>query len=229
MQTSARETYAMLGSEPIWQAASVCHEALSEIAAPHVVIGGVAVCLHGYRRNTVDIDLLVRRVDMRAIHKALTGAGFVWDELAGCAHTACSIAGMRSREHSSRENQRVSYLEKVSEDFFHGQVDREFRTPAGIPVQFVAAGDRAGKGSEVILPNPADDGVAVLIEGLPVLSLPALIESKLACGEGDGRRMHRDFADVVELIAIRGLDGTFARHLHKAVRATFRRLVRQVG
>jgi hypothetical protein len=188
MQTSARETYAMLGSEPIWQAASVCHEALSEIAAPHVVIGGVAVCLHGYRRNTVDIDLLVRRVDMRAIHKALTGAGFVWDEQG-----------------------------------------REFRTPAGIPVQFVAAGDRAGKGSEVILPNPADDGVAVLIEGLPVLSLPALIESKLACGEGDGRRMHRDFADVVELIAIRGLDGTFARHLHKAVRATFRRLVRQVG
>jgi hypothetical protein len=80
----------------------------------------------------------------------------------------------------------------------------------------------------VLLPSPADDHVAVMIEGLPVLSLSALIESKLACGEGDPRRMHRDFADVVELVAVHGLDGTFARHLHKAVRPAFRQLVRRV-
>ena len=65
-----------------------------------------------------------------------------------------------------------------------------------------------------------------MIEGLPVLSLPALIESKIACGEGDMRRTHRDFADVVELIALHGLGGTFAKHLHKTVRPAFRRLVR---
>ena len=35
-----------------------------------------------------------------------------------------------------------------------------------------------------------------------------------------------DFADVVELIDRQRLDGTFARFLHKSVRATFRKLVR---
>ena len=82
---------------------------------------------------------------------------------------------------------------------------REFRSPSGIPVQFMAAGGRAGKGSEVLLPSPADEHVAIMIEGLPVLSLAAFIEAKIACGEGDARPMHRDFADVVELIAVHGL------------------------
>jgi len=62
-----------------------------------------------------------------------------------------------------------------------------------------------------------------------VLSLAALIESKLACGEGDPRRMHRNFADVVELIAVHELDGAYERHLHKAVRPAFRKLVRRLG
>lgn len=178
----------MLGSEPIWRAAAKCHEVLAKAGVPHAVLGGVAVCLHGYRRNTIDVDLLVRSEDMPAIKLALVAAGLVWDESA-----------------------------------------REFRTNAGIPIQFVAAGERAGKGSEVFLPSPSDERVAVLIEGLPVLSLASLIESKLACGEGDPRRMHRDFADVVELIAIHGLEGSFSLHLHKAVRPAFRDLVRRLG
>jgi hypothetical protein len=56
------------------------------------------------------------------------------------------------------------------------------------------------------------------IEGLSVLTLAALIQSKLACGLGNLRRTHKDFADVVELIAIHQLDGSFARHLHESVR-----------
>lgn len=35
-----------------------------------------------------------------------------------------------------------------------------------------------------------------------------------------------DFADVVELIAIRKLDASFARILHQSVRPTFRQLLR---
>ena len=66
----------MLGEEPIWRAAAACHEALAEAGAPHAVIGGVAVCLHGYRRNTVDVDLLVRPEDTPLIRDALTAAGF---------------------------------------------------------------------------------------------------------------------------------------------------------
>lgn len=71
--------------------------------------------------------------------------------------------------------------------------------------------------------------MAVVIEGLPVLSLAALIESKLACGEGDPRRTHRDFADMIELVAIHGPEGSFDPHLDKTVRPAFRQLVRRVG
>jgi hypothetical protein len=55
--------------------------------------------------------------------------------------------------------------------------------------------------------------------------LSRLIEIKIACGAVNVRRMHKDFADVVELIAIRKLDGTFAKYLHKSVRDIYRKLV----
>ena len=68
-----------------------------------------------------------------------------------------------------------------------------------------------------------------MIEGLPVLSLTQLIQAKLACGLGDMRRTHKDFADVVELILIHRLDASFARFLHKSVRKEFREIVRRAG
>ena len=65
---------------------------------------------------------------------------------------------------------------------------------------------------------------------MPLIGAVRLVAVGAAAGMrgGDARRMHRDFADVVELIAVHGLDGTFARHLHKAVRPAFRQLVRRV-
>ena len=42
------------------------------------------------------------------------------------------------------------------------------------------------------------------------------------------RRTHKDFANVVELIAIRQLDSSFARHLHPSVRPAFRNLMQRV-
>lgn len=177
----------MLGNRSLWDTAAACHRILDEAGIPHAIVGGVAVCLHGYQRNTVDIDMLVRREDAGAIRVALEGAGLAWDE------GVC-----------------------------------EFRSKEGIPVQFLAAGDKAGQGTDVVLPDPAAEGVRVTIEGLPVIRLSGLIEAKIACGEGNVRRTHRDFADVVELIARHGLDGAFASRLHTSVRPTFRRLVRHV-
>jgi len=87
-------------------------------------------------------------------------------------------------------------------------------------------GDRGGNDSEVRIPVPTGELNVEVIEGLPVLRLSRLIEMKIACGLGSLRRTHKDFADVVELIAMRQLDGSFARHLHKSVRSTYRKLVR---
>ena len=56
--TSTGAAYAMLGSQNIWDVARICHELLDAAGVPHALVGGVAVCLHGYRRNTVDVDVL---------------------------------------------------------------------------------------------------------------------------------------------------------------------------
>jgi hypothetical protein len=169
---SAPQVYRMLGNESLWQVAQQAHAALAQAGVPHAILRGVAVCLHGYQRNTIDIDLLIRRQDQSTL-------------------TDCF-------------------------------------TPAGIPVQILPAGDRASKGSEVMLPDPAENQTITHREGLPVLTLARLIESKLACGEGDTQRTHKDFADVVELIACNRLNSSFARFLHKSLRPTFRELARRV-
>ncbi len=174
----------MLENKTLWEVALTCHQLLEEAEIPHVIVGGVAVCLHGYPRNTVDLDLLVRGEDGQRLRKVLENAGFEW---------------------VARE--------------------AEFRSESGIPVQLLLAGDRAGKGSEIRLPDPDSAKCVAMKEGLPVLSLARLIEVKLACGSGSVRRTHKDFADVVELIVANRLGSGFARYLHKSVRATYRELV----
>ncbi len=105
----------------------------------------------------------------------------------------------------------------------------EFRTEDGIAIQFLIAGHKAGKGTEVSVSEPIGDRNVELIEGLSVVRLSRLIEMKIACGMSNLRRTHKDFADVVELIAIRDLDGSFARFLHKSLWPTFRELVRNAA
>ena len=75
----AEETYAMLGSRDVWDTARDCATALRQQGLPVAMVGGVAVCLHGYRRNTVDVDVLVRREDAVLVRETLEEAGYVWD------------------------------------------------------------------------------------------------------------------------------------------------------
>lgn len=185
---AAERVYAMLGNETLWDTAVRCHELLSKAGIAYSVCGGVAVCLHGYQRNTVDLDLIARRGDVEAIRGRLVDAGFVWDEK-NC----------------------------------------EFRTAEGVAVQFVIAGERAGRASEVLVADPEGEANVEVRDELVVVRLSRLIEMKLACGMSNLRRTHKDFADVVELIAIRKLDGSFARHLHPSVRAAYRQLVRHAA
>ena len=175
----------MLENESLWDTATQCHQLLAAAGIPHAVLDGVAVCLHGYQRNTVDLDLLVRNQDFDQLRATLEKEGYVWD-------TKCA----------------------------------EFRTASGIAVQLLMAGDRAGPDSEARLPDPNDKRTWTEIEGLPVLTLARLIESKIACGQGNLRRTHKDYADVVELIARHRLNSAFARFLHKSLRPAFRQLVR---
>lgn len=182
---STEKIYTMLGNETLWDTALHCHALLTTANIPYSVCGGVAVCLHGYQRNTVDLDLIVRRHDSSTIRGLLSGAGYVWQE--------------RSRE---------------------------FQTPDGIAIQFLIAGDKAGRDSESLIADPTGESNVEERDGLCVVRLSRLIEMKIACGMSNLRRTHKGFADVVELIAIRKLDGSFARFLHPSLRGTFRELVR---
>jgi hypothetical protein len=174
----------MLGNETLWDAARASHEVLQQAGWAHALLGGVAVCLHGYQRNTVDVDLLVRKDEAEQARAALEAAGWRWID------------------------------ERT-----------ELQSTGGVALQFLLAGEKFGPDSEVRLPDPGDDAAVTHLEGLRVLNLARLIESKLACGQGNLRRTHKDFADVVELIAAHDLSRSFARHLHKSLRDAFRELV----
>ena len=181
---SAQKVYSMLGNESLWEVANQCNEILSNASISYSICGGVAVCLHGYQRNTTDLDLIVRREDSSRIRSLLLEAGFQCDE-----------------------------------------GNSEFRTQNGVAIQFLLAGDKAGRESEVLIAEPLGDLNVEEREGLFVVRLSRLIEMKIACGMSSLRRTHKDFADVVELIAIRKLDAAFARFLHPTLRDTFRKLV----
>lgn len=174
----------MLGNETLWQAAVNAHALLAEKNLPHAILGGVAVCLHGYQRNTIVVDLLIRSNEAETVRKVLESAGWKWD-----THQKQLIAD------------------------------------SGAILQFLLSGDKAGVGSDVRLPDPGEAEVVTELEGLPVLTLARLIETKIACGQGNARRMHKDFADVVELIAMHDLNSSFARKLHKSVQPSFKQLL----
>ena len=182
---SSQKVYEMLDNESLWEIAVRCHAIFQQAEIPHCICGGVAVCLHGYQRNTTDVDIIINAQDSAQIKDVLVAAAYVWDDK-----------------------------------------EKEFRSPSGVAVQFLHSGAKAGKDSEVTIPEPTGDLNVEVREGLSVVKLSRLIEMKIACGMGSMRRTHKDFADVVELIAIRNLDSSFAQYLHKSLRKTFKELVR---
>lgn len=173
------------GKGPIWETLERAAVALDRENIPYAVIGGVACFLHGYRRNTADVGLLVSANQEDTIRKALEAEGLGFDE------QLC-----------------------------------EFRLNEATPLHLVMSGTFPGKApsSSITFPEPDDPDAVVRIEGVPTLSLPKLIELKLASALGNPRRA-RDGADVMELIAVHALDKRFAGRIHKAVRPEFKRLV----
>jgi hypothetical protein len=64
---SAPQVYRMLGNESLWQVAQQTHAALAQTSIPHAIMGGVAVCLHGYQRNCNRLNSSFARF----LHKSL--------------------------------------------------------------------------------------------------------------------------------------------------------------
>jgi Uncharacterised nucleotidyltransferase len=50
---------------------------LKSLGIPYAVVGGMALFRHGLRRFTEDVDLLVTKQDLEAIHEKLEGLGYL--------------------------------------------------------------------------------------------------------------------------------------------------------
>ncbi|HYH65202.1 MAG TPA: hypothetical protein VD866_10955 [Urbifossiella sp.] len=50
---------------------------LDELGIPYAVVGGMAMFLHGFRRFTEDVDILVTKESLATIHARLDGLGYL--------------------------------------------------------------------------------------------------------------------------------------------------------
>ena len=154
---------------------------LDELGVPYAVAGGMALFLHGFRRFTEDVDILVTRDGLRLIHERLEGLGYVPP--------------------------------------FEGSKNLR-DTDSGVRIEFLVTGDYPGDGKPkpVAFPDPA--AARIEKDGINYLSLPRLIELKLASGMTNPLRL-RDIVDVQELITLLKLPEAFAGQLDPFVRPKY--------
>jgi hypothetical protein len=93
-------------------------------------------------------------------------------------------------------------------------------TARNVKIDFLLTGEYPGDGKPkpVAIPDPAK--VAIFGERYRVVSLPSLIELKLASGMTAPHRMH-DLADVMRLIQVAKLPRELSSELHPYVRDKF--------
>ncbi len=103
---------------------------------------------------------------------------------------------------------------------FEGATKKFRITSRNVPLEIITTGEYPGDGKpkSVVFPEPF--AVAESINGVKTITLPKLVELKLASGiTGLGRL--KDLADVQELIRARNLPADFADGLDASVRPKF--------
>jgi hypothetical protein len=94
-------------------------------------------------------------------------------------------------------------------------------TQSGVRIEFLITGGFPGDGKAKPVAFPEPSAVSVVIDGIPYLVLPTLVELKLASGMTGGVGRLKDLADVVELIKTLHIPEDFAEQLNPYVRAKF--------
>lgn len=152
---------------------------LEHLGITYAVSGGMALFRHGFRRFTEDVNILVTRDGLAAVHERLVGLGYL-----------PPFAGSKNLRD----------------------------TETGVRIEFLVTGDYPGDGKPkpVAFPDPAE--AAVDLDGIRFLSLPTLVELKLASGMTGGLHRLKDFTDVVALIETLKLPRALAEDLNPYVR-----------
>jgi len=144
----------------------------------YAVAGGMALNAHGYRRLTIDPDILV----------TIAGRDRIREELEGLVHSCEANGRKRLRDAGN-----------------------------GVGIDLLIAGYFPGDGKPKPVAFPDPTLVSVEIWGIRFLSLPSLVELKLASGMTNLGRL-KDLADVVELIKAIRLPAEFGENLDPYVR-----------
>ena len=94
-------------------------------------------------------------------------------------------------------------------------------TEFGVRIEFLTSGDFPGGGQPKPVAFPDPRSVSFESDGVSHITLPALIELKLASGMTNPARL-KDLADVLELIKLRKLSADYAEQLNPFVRDKYR-------
>ena len=96
-------------------------------------------------------------------------------------------------------------------------------TELGVRIKFLATGSFPGDGKprSIAFPDPAD--FVVDLDGVPCITLPKLIELKLASGISGAARL-RDLGDVQQIISTLKLSRGFSNQLDPSLRAKYEEL-----
>jgi hypothetical protein len=170
-----------MGEGGVRSAAAAIAERLTEAGIDYAIAGAIALGEHGFKRLTVDVDVLIRRDDLARFKAEWLGRGYL-DVRPG------------------------------------GKAVRD--TVNNVKVDFLITGDYPGDGKPkpVAFPDPREAAVAG--ERYRVVSLPRLVEMKLASGMTAPHRL-QDLADVLRLIGAADLPRDFAAQLDPYVRGKF--------
>jgi hypothetical protein len=90
-----------------------------------------------------------------------------------------------------------------------------------VRIEFLVAGQFPGDGKPKPVAFPQPDKASVEIDGVKYLSLPALVELKLASGMTGGVNRMKDLVDVVELIKLLNLPRHFGERIDAYVRPKY--------
>lgn len=64
------------GKSAVYDALRQISKRLDALGIPYAIAGGMALFMHGYRRTTEDVAILVAKEDIKRIHEALNGRGY---------------------------------------------------------------------------------------------------------------------------------------------------------
>jgi hypothetical protein len=162
--------------DPVHQSLRRLARRLERAGIPYAVMGAMAVNLHGARRTTDDVDVL------------LTQQGL------------------------------ARFRQEVLPKFYkpvEGRSRRFVERKSGVQVDCLVTGMYPGSGKPGPFAFPDPSIASEEIEKVRVVTLPQLIQLKLAA------RRYYDFGDVVFLIRVHDLDESFLPQLHPAVHQDF--------